>query len=351
MGGNRVIEHPMAPAERPVRKTMAILASKRSVVFGMILVLGFGPGGFAQQSHANQPAASETGNPDYVLGPGDSVSIHVGDIEEIPDKPVRIDPNGFIDLPLAGHFQASGLTLENFKTTLAGRLRKYITDPEISVALTDNQSRPVSVIGSVNTPGVHQLQGPKRLIEVISLAGGVKPDAGFKVVVTREAAWGKIPLPDAKMDPSGRFSTAVVSLDSLLNASDPTENIPVEPNDVISIPKAEVVYVTGQVRRSGGFPLSSHQSMSLLQAISLAEGLAPDAQSKKARILRPTEGDRSKVTDIPVDVRSILEGKAPDVQLFANDVLFVPNSAAKTATRRTIDTVLQGAVGLAIYAH
>ena len=109
--------------------------------------------------------------------------------------------------------------------------------------------------------------------------------------------------------------------------------------------------MTGQVKRSGGFALQSHESMSLLQAISLAEGLGPDAQSKKARILRPTEGDRSKVTDIPVDVKSILEGKAPDMPLYANDVLFIPNSAAKTATRRTIDTVLQGAVGLAIYAH
>ncbi len=219
------------------------------------------------------------------------------------------------------------------------------------MSLADNQSQPVSVIGSVNTPGVHQLGGPKRLLEVISLAGGVKADAGFKVIVTRDVARGPIPLAGAKTDTTGRFQTAELSLDSLLGAKNPAENILIEPDDVISIPKAEVVYVTGQVKRSGGFPLQSHESMSLLEAISLAEGLGPDAQSKKARILRPTEGDRTKVTDIPVDVRSILEGKSPDVQLYANDVLFVPNSAAKTATRRTIDTVLQGAVGLAIYAH
>lgn len=319
----------------------------------MLLSLFLVPAGMAQgiTQGGVSTAASVASPAAYVLGPGDAVSLHVGDMPEMPTAPVRLDPNGYVDLPLAGRFRASGMTIEGFKAALGDRLKRYIADPEISVSLADNQSQPVSVIGAVNAPGVHQLGGPKRLIEVISLAGGVRADAGFKVIVTRDAARGPIPLADAKTDTTGRFQTAELSLDSLLGAKNPAENILIEPDDVISIPKAEVVYVTGQVKRSGGFPLQSHESMSLLQAISLAEGLGPDAQSKKARILRPTEGDRTKVTDIPVDVKSILEGKAPDVQLYANDVLFVPNSAAKTATRRTIDTVLQGAVGLAIYAH
>lgn len=333
---------------------MTEFSTLRRMSAGMLLGLVLLPAGAAQASAtvaapAQAGLASNQGA--YVLGPGDAVSLHVGDMPEMPAGPVRLDPNGYVDLPLAGRFRASGMTLETFKAALGDRLKRYITDPEISVSLADNQSQPVSVIGAVGAPGVHQLGGPKRLIEVISLAGGVRADAGFKVIVTRDTGRGPIPLPDAKTDATGRFQTAELSLDSLLGAKSPAENILIEPDDVISIPKAEVVYVTGQVKRSGGFPLQSHESMSLLQAISLAEGLGPDAQSKKARILRPTEGDRTKVTDIPVDVKSILEGKAPDVQLYANDVLFVPNSAAKTATRRTIDTVLQGAVGLAIYAH
>lgn len=326
----------------------------RAYAAGMTLGLLLPAGGFSQMPAPVDPAAQPVraaSTTAYVLGPGDAVSVHVGDMPEIPNAPVRLDPNGFVDLPMAGHFQASGMTLETFKAALAERLKRYITDPAISVSLADNESQPVSVIGSVNAPGVHQMGGPKRLIEVISLAGGVRPDAGFRVIVTRDTARGPIPLADAKVDQTGRFSTAVLSLDGLLNASNPAENILIQPDDVISIPKAEVVYVTGQVKRSGGFPLQSHESISLLQAISLAEGLGPDAQSKKARILRPTAGDRTKVTDIPVDVKSILEGKSPDMPLYANDVLFIPNSAAKTATRRTIDTMLQGAVGLAIYAH
>src|ERR1035437_2893441 len=120
---------------------------------------------------ARPPAA-----PEYVLGAGDQIVLHVIDMQEISDKPIRIDSSGFVDIPLAGRFRASGMTLEQFKSDLATRLSKYITNPQISVGLTDGQSRSVSIIGSVNAPGVHQLPGPERLIEVLSLAGGMKAD-------------------------------------------------------------------------------------------------------------------------------------------------------------------------------
>ena len=123
---------------------------------------------------------------------GIKILLHVIDMDEISDKPIRIDPNGFVDIPLAGRFHASGLTLEQFKAELATRLSKYITNPHISVNLAEDDSRPVSIIGSVNAPGVHQISGDKRLIEVLSLAGGVKDDAGSQVIVTREQAWGKL---------------------------------------------------------------------------------------------------------------------------------------------------------------
>src|ERR1022692_2166437 len=75
--------------------------------------------------------------PDYVLGAGDQVVLHVIDMAEISDKPIRIDPNGFVDIPLAGRFHASGMSLEQFKAEVAGRLSKYITNPQISASLVD----------------------------------------------------------------------------------------------------------------------------------------------------------------------------------------------------------------------
>jgi polysaccharide export outer membrane protein len=287
--------------------------------------------------------------PEYRLVVGDQVVLHVIDLEEISEKPVRIDPNGFVDIPLAGRFHASGMSLEQFKAELATRLSKYITNPQISANLVDDQSRPVSVIGSVNAPGVHQLAEDKRLIEVLSLAGGVKEDAGSRVIVTREQKWGKLPLPDAKVDPVTGGSTASVSLDDLLSSKLPSDNILILPNDIISIPKAEIVYVVGDVRKAGGFQLSSHPTISLLQALSLAEGFDRDAAPQRAKILRQPPGGDGKAVEIPVDITQIFDGKSPDIPLQGNDVLFVPNSAAKSGSRRAVEAILQAATGVAIY--
>jgi len=328
------------------------ISSSRLVLAGMLLL--FGSCAYGQRSATAAPTAEAIQHPenaDYTLGPGDQVLIRVVDMEELSDKTVRIDPNGFVDLPLAGRLNASGLTLEQFKERLADKLKRYITNPQITINLTDDQSRPVSILGAVNSPGVHQLQGPKRLIEVISLAGGVRTDAGAKVIITREAKWGRLPVSGARTDMTGGFSTADVSLDDLLASKRPAENILILPNDIISVPKAEIIYVVGNVKKAGGFPLSSHDTMSLLQAVSLAGGTDRDANSKHARIIRPTEGNPSAAKEIPVDIDRILSGKAPDVQLYANDVLFIPNSATKSGTRRTAEAILQAATGFAVYGR
>lgn len=285
---------------------------------------------------------------DYVLGEGDQIVVHVVDMEDISDKPIRIDPNGFVDLPMAGRVKAAGLTIDQFKASLAQRLSKYINSPQISLSLTDDQSRPVSIVGSVTSPGVHQLQGPKRLIEVISLAGGTRSDAGPSVIITRESKWGLLPLPGTKVDTTTGVSTSSLSLDDLMASKDPSNNIEIEPDDVISIPKAEVVYVVGNVRKAGGFQLSSHPSITLLQAISLAEGFDRNANSKHARILRQAPGGDGTPREIPVDISAIFAGKAPDVPLFGNDILFVPNSGAKSAAR-AFGSIVQVATGAAIY--
>lgn len=288
-------------------------------------------------------------SPEYVLQPGDQLSIHVIDMEEIPDKSIRIDSAGFVDIPLAGRFSASGLTVEQFKTSLANRLSRYISTPQITAALTEDQSRPVSVVGSVNAAGIHNLSGPKRLIDVISLAGGVKPDAGSRVIVTREQKWGKIPVPGAAVNPSTGSSTATLPLDDLLASKDPAQNIWIEPNDIISIPHADIVYVVGNVKKAGGFQLSTHPSISVVQALSLAEGLDRDAAPRRAKIFREAPGGDGRPAEIPIDISGIFDGKTPDVALRGNDILFIPNSAVKSGSRRAVEAILQAATGAAIY--
>lgn len=307
--------------------------------------LGWGPGAAAQASLQRRPSAG----PDYTLGNGDQIVIQVTDLDDIPDKPLRVDPNGFIDLPLAGRVQAAGLSLEALKAELKTRLAKYITDPRISINLVASDSQPVSVLGEVNAPGVHQLTGSRRLLEVLSMSGGLKPDAGPVVIVTRQPQWGAINALGAHTDPVSGYSTVTFATDDLMSSRAPLSNIQLKPDDVVTVPRAELIYVVGNVRKAGGFQLSTHQTITLTKAISLAEGLTPDNAAGRARILRAVPDSNGTPREIPVDIGKIFAGKAPDVELYANDVLFVPHSGVKATSRRAIDAALGITTGLLIY--
>ncbi|HWR52632.1 MAG TPA: polysaccharide biosynthesis/export family protein [Bryobacteraceae bacterium] len=282
----------------------------------------------------------------YVLGPDDQIEVRAVDAD-LGDKPVRIDISGFIRLPLLGRFKAAELTIDELEDTIAERLKEYVREPDVTVSVTEYRSQPVSVIGAVKNPGVHQLQGRKTLIEILSLAGGLEQDAGSRVKITRGIEWGRIPLKNATNDATGRFSVAEVSVQRILNATSPQENILVRPHDVISVPRAELIYVTGQVQRSGGFVLNDREGITVLQALSLAGGLDRSASPKNARILRRSNGPER--TELAVNMKSILEGKGEDFLMLPDDILFIPSSAPKRAALRAAEAAIQVGTGLVIW--
>lgn len=304
----------------------------------------------AQATPAVPPpeAAAKSEAPDtYTLGPGDQIVIRVPDLEEIDNKSVPIDMKGNINLPQVGRIQASGLTTEQLEDAIADRLKKVLVNPDVSVYLTEMRSQPVSVLGEVQTPGVHQLQGQKNLFEVLSLAGGLRPDAGNTVKITRRLEWGRLPLPGAADDPTGQFSVASVNVKSIMAASNPADNITIRPNDVISVVKADIIYVVGAVHKPGGFTLGENKTLSSLQLISLAEGSERTASLQNSKILRYLPGSTTR-EEIPLDLKKIFAGKMADTQLKADDILFVPTSTAKAAGYRTLEALMQGS-SLMIY--
>jgi polysaccharide export outer membrane protein len=284
----------------------------------------------------------------YVLGPDDEIAIWALGAEEISQKPVRIDPGGYIDLPLLGRMRASGFTTEQLKSELVARLRSYINEPQVSVNIMEFRSQPVSVIGAVKNPGVHQLQGRKTLVEILSLAGGLAPDAGSSVKITRRLERGPVPLPAASQDASGNFSVAEVSLKQLMAAKNPESNIIIRPDDVISVPRAEMVYVMGEVAKPGGYVLNERETMSALQALSLAGGVTRVSGLQRAKILRVVPGTNNR-EELSVDLKRMLAGKSPDAQLQPEDILLVPNNLAKGATLRAIESAIQIGTGLVIW--
>jgi polysaccharide biosynthesis/export protein len=284
-----------------------------------------------------QQDSSRTG---YRLGADDQVVLHVANAPDISDKPVRIDADGYIKLPMVGSVQAAGKTTRELEIELAKRLKVYLEEPDVAVTVAEMHSQPVSIIGAVGSPGLHQLEGHKTLVEMLSLAGGLRPDAGATANITRRLQWGRVPLPGAKDDPTGQFSIAEVNLRSIINAKDPEGNIAICPQDVISVPPAELVFVLGEVNKTGGLPLNEGDRMSVLVALSNAGGMQKTASPSKAKILRVVPGSRMRA-DLPVDLKKIQAGKAEDVSLRAGDILFVPGSTTKQASIRAAEAAVQ----------
>jgi len=321
----------------------------------LVLVFPFAWGGvaFPEISSVRNTAAEKTvagsGQPRlYRLGPGDLISVQQPNAEELDGKTARIDAEGFASLPLVGRVRLGGLTIQEGESLLTSRLSDLLLKPQPIISVEEYRSQPVSVVGAVNNPGVIQLQGKKTLLETISLAGGLRPDAGGQVEITRQLANGRLPLSGEKLDPTGGFSTATIDIAKVVNGANPAENILICPDDVISIPRAEMVYVTGEVHKPGGFPLNTGGAISVLQALSLAEGLGPQAAPKSAKIFRP-RGDGSEKDEIPVNVAAILKGKTADFNLKARDVLFIPDSTSKKAGVRAAEAAVETVTGVIIW--
>jgi polysaccharide export outer membrane protein len=288
---------------------------------------------------------------DYRIGAGDEISIHITDAEEVKDafaNSFLTDSDGFVTIPMIGRVHAAGLTTSELQTQVREGLKKYMVDPQVFVNIKSVKSQSVSILGAVSTPGVHQVSGPKTLMEVLALAGGLSKEAGYKVDISRQRKWGMIPLPGATWDPTGEFSTAEVNTKRLTDDKTPVDNILIKPNDVITVPRAEVVYVIGEVKKPGGFTLGDRKEVSILEALSLAEGTTATAAPSRAQILRSTPGSTARVR-VNIDLKKVLQGKSDEVDLAASDILFIPDNARKRIATKAAETALSTISGLIIW--
>jgi polysaccharide export outer membrane protein len=273
---------------------------------------------------------------EYHCGPGDRLAVTVFEVEEL-SGPVSIDADGLIRLPLIGAVAVGGLTtgqIEARLTELYGG--NLLQDPQISVAVEEFGSQPVSVLGAVKEPGVLQLQGSRRLLDVIAMAGGLSEQAGERISIRRPGA-----------DESAPPLEITVPVKQLLSSgADSAYNPWIRPHDTIQAETAGLVYVLGSVNRPGGFPIKDQEQITALQAMSLAEGSKPTASLQRAQIIR---GEGLNKIEIAVSVKDVIKGKAPDPILQPNDILYIPDSRFKSATSRGAEAIVQMAVGLVVW--
>ena len=266
-------------------------------------------------------------------------------MEEYTGKAVRVDDSGGLILPLIGRIPASGSTVAELTRDLTTKLAKYVVKPEVTVTISERRTQPVTISGAVKIPGVLNVPPGKTLFEVLAMAGGILPDAGYRLHLTRRVSSGPIPLPGAKQDAGGENYTADISLKGLEDGSS-ADNIPILPNDFIAVPRAPLIWVIGDMKRTGAFALQEGQTVSVFQAIAMADGMLKTADPSKATIQRVTGDD--KRTIIPVDLDKIMKQKAPDIELHAKDILVVPGTASHSVLERTLSTIINIGSGAVI---
>jgi polysaccharide biosynthesis/export protein len=300
-----------------------------------------------------QAAAVHPG--DYVIGGGDLLDIEVFDVPEL-SREIRVNQSGYIALPLVPtKIRADGLTAFQLQDKLAELLQVngLVSSPQVTVNVKEQHSQPITVIGAVKSPMVFEAVRSTTLLEVLSSAGGIAPDAGNVVLVTRSETPVPMPGDDASNSGGGAdpmpAQTFTINLDDLLNTGDSRFNIPLQGGDVVSVPRAGIIYVVGAVTRPGGFVMTNdHQEVTTLKALSMAGGMTSTAKSRHAVIIR-TNAVTGQKDQLPVDLKKVVDLKGPDVALLPNDILVGPDSASKRALEKTGDVMLSLGSGVALY--
>jgi polysaccharide export outer membrane protein len=288
---------------------------------------------------------------EYKIGGGDVLNIEVFDIPQLT-REVKVSETGYFVLPLLPvRIFAKGLTAPQLEVKLQELLRAngLVTNPEVTITVKQQNSHPITVIGAVRQPQVIQASRPMSLVEVLSACGGIADDAGESVLITRDAPTDlthssggdgteDLPIPQ----------TISLNLINLLNSLDAKSNIILTGGETVSIPKAGIFYVVGAVNHPGGFVLSNNSNqMTTLMAVALASGTQTTAKTSQAVILRKDLAT-GKNSEIPVNLKLILERKSEDATLMANDILFVPDSTGKRALRKFAELALTITTGVAI---
>ena len=271
---------------------------------------------------------------EILIGGGDLLEVSVYGAPDY-DKQVRVSAEGEITLPLAGMVKIGGMTTAQAEVVIAMKLSDggYFRDPKVSVLEKEFSTQGISVLGEVAKPGIYPLPGSRNLFDAISAASGVSPRAGSIVTITH------------RNDPEHSV-TVILSNNGKSSAS---ANVPLYPGDTVMVSKAGIVYVTGAVIKPGGFVMENAH-MTVLQAVAMAQGATSTASLDKAEVIR-NAGQGSKPEEIPIQLKKILSAKAPDVNLQENDIVFVPNSGAKSAGKRTLEAIVQAATGAALIVH
>jgi polysaccharide biosynthesis/export protein len=270
-------------------------------------------------------------NESLLIGPGDMVQVSVFDTPEL-SQAARVTDAGSIPLIMGGDVTVSSQTPES----AARMIEKVLVDghflihPRVSVTIAEFATQKVSILGEVKMPGAYAINTSRSVVEVLTMAGGLNDAADRKIVIERHGTHNKVPYFVSNQ--------ANVTLDSAVT---------INPGDTVIVPKAGIVYLMGDVARPGGYTMTNNEAqISALQLVARGGGTNHSAVPSSARLIRRTG---TTYTDTPLPLSAMQKGKQPDLQLEANDIIYVPFSYMRNLAMQS--TGIIASVGsAAVYA-
>jgi len=268
----------------------------------------------APQSSAQvEPSTQAGAAPRLFIGPGDEGDFSVYGVTELAQH-FRVGSEGEIYLPLIGKVIVAGMTAEEAQAAIEKKLVDggFLKNPHVTIYIKEYTTQGITVTGEVNKPGVYPAQNARRLYDLFLAAGGLTQRAGRKVSIAHAGSDEK-PV-------------------DLTLSDDPAEaamsNITLKPGDTVVVARAGIVYVVGEVNRAGGYIFENAKPLTVSQAIALAFGPTHIASLNKTHLIRRSG---ESLSNTEVDVKKILEAKAPDMALQPDDILMIPSSRMKAA--------------------
>ena len=322
--------------------------SRFLLLHAAVLVLALEPSGWAQRPAVNaaddrgtvsaRPEGQLSARPTngqarkLSIGPGDELDVTVYGVPELSQH-VRVDTSGDVHLLLTGPTHVGGLSSEEAQAVIEKQLveGRFVKKPQVSVFLKEFTNQSVSVVGEVNKPGSYPALTTRRLYDAFQQAGGLTPTAG-KVSIAH---------------PGQLQNATVITL-----SNDPTKsaqaNVEIMPGDAITVSKAPIVYVIGEVNKPGGYVLdddsnseTSSQRLTVMRVIALASGPGHGAALNKSRIIRRTTNG---LQEIPIRLKQIMVGKAPDPPLQAEDILYIPGGRSNAPLNTFFNILTSAAI-------
>ncbi len=287
-------------------------------------------GVLAAQTHTTFSDLSAPNLPAQRIGPDDLIAVSVYDAPEFT-RTVRVGSDGMLRLPMTDRrIKVQGLLPSDVETAVAETLRAggLVVDPLVTVTVVEYHSRPISVAGAVKSPVTFQAVGVVTLLDALTRAGGLSPDAGPEILVS-------CPQPGTE---GPKALVQRIPVKGLIDAADPELNLRLSGGEEIRVPEAGKVFVVGNVKKPGAYALQDGVETSVLKILAMAEGLTP--YSTTIAYIYRRDADSVSKHEIPIPLRKIMERKSPDVPLLANDVFYIPDNSGRRAGMTALERIL-----------